>query len=115
MKSANEPAFSGLFHRPSSGHVFTACAITTIDYVFVANSAGTGTSNDGQIETYAADSQSGALRTAGTAVSSGGVNPVAMAVTTDYANLYVANSGSNNIVHFGIGIDGTLTAKDTLT
>jgi 6-phosphogluconolactonase (cycloisomerase 2 family) len=95
--------------------VFTACAITTIDYVFVANSAGTGTSNDGQIETYAADSQSGALRTAGTAVSSGGVNPVAMAVTTDYANLYVANSGSNNIVHFGIGIDGTLTAKDTLT
>jgi 6-phosphogluconolactonase (cycloisomerase 2 family) len=37
-----------------------------------------------------------------------------MAVTTDYANLYVANSGSNNIVHFAIGIDGTLTAKDTL-
>ena len=44
--------------------LFTACAITTIDYVFVANSTGTGTSNDGQIETYAADSQSGALRTA---------------------------------------------------
>ena len=95
--------------------VFTACAITTIDYVFVANSAGTGTSNDGQIETYAADSQSGALRMVDTAVSSGGVNPVAMAVTSDYANLYVANSGSNNIVHFGIGIDGTLTAKDTIT
>lgn len=95
--------------------VFTACAITTIDYVYVANSAGTGTSNDGQIVTYAADSQSGALRTVDTTVSSGGVNPVAMAVTSDYENLYVANSGSNNIVHFSIGVDGTLTAKDTLT
>jgi 6-phosphogluconolactonase (cycloisomerase 2 family) len=95
--------------------VFSACAITTIDYVFVANSAGTGTSNDGQIETYAADSQSGALRTAGSAVSSGGVNPVAMAVTSDYENLYVANSGSNNIAHFHINISGTLTAADTLT
>jgi 6-phosphogluconolactonase (cycloisomerase 2 family) len=95
--------------------VFSACAITTIDYVFVANSTGTGTSNDGQIETYAADSQSGALRTVNSAVSSGGVNPIAMALTSDYENLYVANSGSSNIVHFGIGIDGTLTAKDTLT
>ncbi|MFY9854372.1 MAG: beta-propeller fold lactonase family protein [Terracidiphilus sp.] len=95
--------------------VFSACAITTIDYVFVANSAGTGTSNDGQIETYAADSQSGALRTVNSAVSSNGVDPVAMVVTTDYENLYIANSGSNNIVHFGIGIDGTLTSKDTLT
>ncbi|MGA3012223.1 MAG: beta-propeller fold lactonase family protein [Terracidiphilus sp.] len=95
--------------------VFTACAITTIDYVFVASSAGSGTSNDGQIEAYAADSQSGALRTVDSAVSSGGVNPVAMTVTSDYANLYVANSGSNNIVHFSIGIDGVLTAKDTLT
>jgi len=95
--------------------VFSACAITTIDYVFVASSAGTGTSNDGQIAAYAADSQSGALRTVDTAVSSGGVDPVAMTVTSDYANLYVANAGSNNIVHFAIGIDGTLTAKDTLT
>jgi 6-phosphogluconolactonase (cycloisomerase 2 family) len=95
--------------------VFSACAITTIDYVFVANSSGTGTSNDGQIETYAADSQSGALRTAGSAVSSGGANPVAMAVTSDYENLYVANSGSNNIAHFHININGTLTAADTLT
>jgi len=94
--------------------VFTACAITTIDYVFVASSAGTGTSSDGQIATYAADSQSGALRSVKSAVSSGGVDPVAMTVTSDYENLYVANAGSNSIVHFAIGIDGTLTAKDTL-
>ena len=49
------------------------------------------TGSDGQIETYAVDSQSGALRTGAQAVSSGGVNPVAMAVSGDYANLYVAN------------------------
>jgi 6-phosphogluconolactonase (cycloisomerase 2 family) len=95
--------------------VFSACAINTIDYVFVANSAGTGTSNDGQIQTFAADSSSGALRTVSKVVSSGGVNPVAMAVTSDYQNLYVANAGSNNIVHLAIGINGGLTVKDTLS
>ena len=95
--------------------VFTACAITTIDYVFVACSAGSGTSNDGQIQTYAVDSQSGALRTGAPAVSSGGVNPVSMAVTSDYANLYVANAGSSTIVHFAIALNGVLTSKDTAT
>jgi 6-phosphogluconolactonase (cycloisomerase 2 family) len=95
--------------------VFTACAITTIDYVFVACSAGSGTSSDGQIETYAVDSQSGALRTGDPAVSSGGVNPVSMAVTSDYANLYVANAGNSTIVHFAIGLNGVLTPKDTIT
>jgi 6-phosphogluconolactonase (cycloisomerase 2 family) len=94
--------------------VFTACAITTIDYVFVACSAGTGTSSDGQIQTYAVDSQSGALRTGAPNVSSGGMNPVSMAVTSDYANLYVANAGSNNVVHFATGINGVLTSKDTV-
>ena len=74
--------------------VFSACAITTIDYVFVACSAGSGTSSAGQIQTFAVDSQSGALRTGAPTVSSGGVNPVSMAVTSDYANLYVANAGT---------------------
>jgi len=37
-----------------------------------------------------------------------------MAVTTDYANLYVPIREAT-ICPFGIGIDGTLTAKDTLT
>ncbi|MGB9407310.1 MAG: beta-propeller fold lactonase family protein [Terracidiphilus sp.] len=95
--------------------VFTACAITTIDYVFVACSAGSGTSSDGQIQTYAVDSQSGALRTGAPAVSSGGVNPVSMAVTSDYANLYVANAGNSTIVHFAIGLNGVLTSKDTIS
>jgi 6-phosphogluconolactonase (cycloisomerase 2 family) len=95
--------------------LFTACAITTIDYVFVASSAGSGTSSNGQIETYAVDSQSGALRTGAPTVSSGGVNPVSMAVTSDYANLYAANAGNSTIVHFTIGLHGELTAKDTIT
>src|ERR1017187_10383168 len=62
---------------------FSACAITTIDYVFVACSAGSGTSSAGQIEIFAVDSQSGALRTGAPTVSSGGVNPVSMAVRSE--------------------------------
>jgi 6-phosphogluconolactonase (cycloisomerase 2 family) len=94
---------------------FSACAITTIDYVFVACSAGSGASSAGEIQTYAVDSQSGALRTGASTVSSGGVNPVSMAVTSDYANLYVANTGNRSIVHFAIGLHGELTSKDTIT
>ena len=93
----------------------TACSITTIDYVFVASSAGSGSSSDGQIETYAVDSESGALRTGAPTVSSGGVKPVSMAVTADYANLYVANQTSGTIVHFATGLNGVLTVKDTVT
>jgi 6-phosphogluconolactonase (cycloisomerase 2 family) len=95
--------------------VFTACSITTIDYVFVACSAGSGTSSAGQIQTYAVDSQSGALRTGAPTGASGGVNPISMAVTSDYANLYVANTGNRSIVHFAIGLNGVLTSKDTIT
>jgi 6-phosphogluconolactonase (cycloisomerase 2 family) len=95
--------------------LLTACQLVTIDYVFVASSAGSGTSSDGQIETYAVDSQSGALRTGASSVSSGGVNPVSMAVTSDYANLYVANQGNNILAHFTIAANGVLTSKDTVT
>jgi 6-phosphogluconolactonase len=90
--------------------LLTACSITTIDYVFVASSSG--------IETYAVDSQSGALRTGSATVTSGVNSPVAMAVTSDFANLYVANAGSSSspgsIVHFSIGLNGVLTQKDTV-
>src|ERR1035437_2910241 len=76
---------------------FSACAITAIDYVFVACSAGTGASSAGQIETSAVDYQSGASRTGAPPVASGGVNPISMAVTSDYANLHVANTGNRSI------------------
>ncbi|MDR3740986.1 MAG: beta-propeller fold lactonase family protein [Terracidiphilus sp.] len=95
--------------------LLSACQLVTIDYVFVASSAATSTSANGQIDIYAVDSQSGALRTGADTISSGGVTPVALAVSADYANLYVANAGNNTVVHFTIASNGKLTAKDTLT
>jgi 6-phosphogluconolactonase (cycloisomerase 2 family) len=90
--------------------LLTACSITTIDYVYVASSTG--------IATLAADSQSGALRSVGSVVTTGASSPVAMVVTSDYANLYVANLGTSasggSIAHFAIGLNGTLTAKETV-
>jgi 6-phosphogluconolactonase (cycloisomerase 2 family) len=93
--------------------LLTACQIVTIDYVMVASSANSGTGNTGTIDTYAVDSESGALRSGASPVSSGGVTPVAMAVSSDYANLYVANQG--NLVHFAIAANGVLTQKDKVT
>jgi 6-phosphogluconolactonase len=95
--------------------LLTSCEIVTIDYVFVANSAGTGSGATGEIQTYDADSESGALRNGAAPVSSGGNNPVAIAITADYANLYVVNQASNNVVHFAIADTGVLTQKDTVT
>ena len=43
--------------------LLTACQLVTIDYVFVACSAGASPGSAGQIYTFAVDSQSGALRT----------------------------------------------------
>lgn len=93
----------------------TACQLVTIDYVFLASSAPVGSNSYGQIDTYAADSQSGALRKGAATVSSGGVTPVAMAVSPAFSNLYVAHSGNNTIVHFAVADNGVLTAKDTVT
>ncbi len=95
--------------------LLTACQLVTIDYVYVASSAGSGTNSDGQIETFAVDSQSGALRLGAASVSSGGVNPVALAVAPDDLNLYVANQNNNTVVHFAIALNGALTQKDSVT
>ncbi len=95
--------------------LFTACDIKTVDYVFVASSAGSGSGSAGQIQTYDADQDTGALRSGAAAVPSGGINPIAMAATADYANLYVVNQGSNNVVHFTIAGNGVLAQSDVLT
>src|ERR1035437_7087027 len=92
--------------------LLTACQLVTIDYLFVA---GSGTGSDGQIQVYAVDSESGALRTGATSISSGGASPVSLAATSDYANLYVANQGNNSVVHFTIAANGVLTQKDTVS
>jgi len=93
----------------------TACNLVTIDYVFVASSAGSNSGSAGQIYTYAVDAKSGALRTAASPVSSGGSGPVAMATTSDYYNLYVANKGNNSVVHFAINDHGILIPKENIT
>jgi 6-phosphogluconolactonase len=95
--------------------LLTACAINTIDYVFVANSVGTGTGSAGQIQTFDSDSGTGALRPGAATVPSGGSNPVSMAVTADFSNLYVVNEASNNVVHFALSGSGVLTQKDVVT
>ncbi len=95
--------------------LLTSCAINTIDYVFVADSAGSGSGSAGQIQTYDSDSGTGALRIGQPTVPSGGNNPVSMAVSADYSNLYVVNQGSNNVVHFAVAGNGVLTQKDVVT
>jgi 6-phosphogluconolactonase len=101
----------GLF----AASLLTSCAIVTIDYVFIADSVGSGTGSGGQIQTYDADPETGALRSGAANVSSGGTNPVALATSSDFANLYVVNQASNNVVHFALGNGGILTQKDTVT
>jgi 6-phosphogluconolactonase len=85
----------------------------TIDYVYLAGIS--QSSGQGQVQAFAVDSESGALRNAVSPVASGGNLPVAMAVSHDEAHLYVANADNNSIVHFTIAVDGKLTQKDTVT
>lgn len=92
--------------------LLTACQLVTIDYVYLAS---TGSGGDGNISAYAVDSQSGALRTGVPTADSGGPSPIAMAVSADYTNLYVANQGNNSVVHFSIAANGVLTKKDAIT
>jgi len=95
--------------------LLTSCAIVTIDYVFVASASGSGTGTAGQIQTYDADSETGALRSGAPTLPSGGVDPIAMTSSADYNHLYVVNKGSGNVVHFAIAGNGTLTQKDVVT
>lgn len=93
----------------------TACQLVSIDYVFVADSAGNSQGSAGQIETYAVDAHSGALRIVAPAVASGGVKPVSMAVSGNYYHLYVANATTKNVVHFSIADSGVITKQDAIT
>jgi 6-phosphogluconolactonase len=98
--------------------LLTACQLVTIDYLYVAGTAAK-TSSGGGIQVLAVDSQSGALRFAAgtdkTDFDAGGSSPVAMATSSDFANLYVANADNDTIVHFAITATGALTMKDKVT
>lgn len=100
--------------------LFSGCQLVTIDYLFVATSASTisGSSSTcpaGEIETYAVDSESGAIRSGAPQVCSGGTTPVALAVSPSYQDLYVANQVDMNVVHFSVASNGVLTKKDSVT
>ncbi len=95
--------------------VLSGCMIVTIDYVYVAGASGTSSGSAGQIQPFAADSQTGALRPIHTSVNSGGSKPVALTASADYQDLYAANQSNNSIVHFIIASDGSLTQKDAVT
>ena len=95
--------------------VLSGCLYVTVDFVYVACSGGSGTNGTGQIQIYAVDSASGALRPSGTTVASGGSQPVSLVATADYANLYVANQSNSSVVHFTIGDFGQLTQSDAVT
>ena len=93
--------------------LLTACSRVTIDFVYVADSTAKGGS--GQIESFAMDQSSGALRTITSAVAIGDSTPVAMAITSDYYHLYAATQGTNKITHFTIASSGSLTKADSVT
>ena len=91
--------------------LFSACGTLTVGFLYVATTKQT----PGQIEVYEVNSQAGSLRTIPTSpFPSGGRNPIAEAVSTDFENLYVVNGDDNNITQFGIGNDGKLYSQSTI-
>jgi 6-phosphogluconolactonase (cycloisomerase 2 family) len=95
--------------------VITACATATIDFVYVASSRAAGPDSYGEIDVFEINGISGFMRPIpASPFPSGGRNPVAEAVSSDYANLYVVNQDDNNIVQFLIGSDGKIYPQNTV-
>jgi 6-phosphogluconolactonase (cycloisomerase 2 family) len=95
--------------------LITACGTATTDFVYVASAKAAGTNNYGEIDVFEINSVSGFMRQIpASPFPSGGRNPVAEAVSSDYANLYVVNQDDNTIVQFMIGPDGKLYPQNTV-
>ncbi|MGD0097349.1 MAG: beta-propeller fold lactonase family protein [Terracidiphilus sp.] len=93
----------------------SACGTLTTDFVYVTSAKAAGTNNYGEIDVFEINAVSGFMRQIPTSpFPSGGRNPVAEAVSTDYNNLYVVNHDDNTIVQFSIGPDGKLYAQYTV-
>jgi DNA-binding beta-propeller fold protein YncE len=93
----------------------TACGTLTVDFVFVACSKAAGANNYGELDVFEVNSESGYMRQIPTSpFPSGGRDPVAEAVSSDHANLYVVNQDDNTIVQFIIGNDGKLYPENTV-
>ena len=85
--------------------LLSACQLITIDFVYLA---GDGPSGSGQIASFAADSQSGALRPGRKSVDSGGSSPSALAASGDHFHL-----GQKCREQFGAHFRPILKMRDT--
>jgi len=95
--------------------LITACETLTVDFVYVASNKAAGANQYGEIDVFEINSESGRMRQIPTSpFPSGGRNPVAEAVSTDYQNLFVVNHDDNTIVQFQIGSDGKLYPANTV-
>ena len=95
--------------------LISACATLTVDFVYVTSSKAAGVNNYGEVDVFEVNSESGRMRQIPTSpFPSGGRNPVAEAVSSNYANLYVVNEDDNSIVQFAIGNDGKLYPQNTV-
>jgi 6-phosphogluconolactonase len=97
----------------------TACSqftqTLTVDFVYVASQRAAGPNQYGQIDVFEINSESGRMRQIpASPFPSGGRNPVAETVSTDYNNLFVANHDDNTVVQFVIGSDGKLYPFSTV-
>ena len=93
----------------------TACGTLTVDFVYVSSAKAAGTNNYGEIDVFEVNSESGKMRQIPTSpFPSGGRNPVAEAVSSDFTTLYVVNQDDNSIVQFTIGSDGKLYPQNTV-
>ncbi|MHB8888155.1 MAG: lactonase family protein [Acidobacteriaceae bacterium] len=89
----------------------TACTTAhTIAYLYVTTSK----ADPGLINAYKIDSDSGALTPLpDQPFPSGGRNPVALVVSPNNQDVYVANRDDSSIVEFAIGTDGKLYSQNT--
>jgi len=95
--------------------LITACGTLTEDLVYVTSSRAAGTNNYGEVDVFEVNSESGVMRQIPTSpFPSNGRNPVAEAVSSNNANLYVVNEDDNSIVQFVIGSDGKLYPVQTV-
>lgn len=99
--------------------LLTACdqltGTLTVDFVYVASAKAAGPNNYGEVDVFEINSQSGHMRQIpASPFPSGGRNPVAEAVSSDNADLYVVNEDDNTIVQFIIGTDGKLYPQNTV-
>jgi 6-phosphogluconolactonase len=87
----------------------------TIDFVYVSTAKAAGANNNGEIDVFEINSESGFMRQIpDSPFPSQGRDPVAEAVSADNSSLFVVNQDDNSVVQFVIGSDGKLYPYNTV-